>query len=219
MVKNNQDNDLNDHKLTSLDSVTVIRDPTSDNELARKKHVDDELDRNNILRFNRTLETYLKVSVGNDIYNLTKYDKILITDITIIRNSNTGGYALPLWKSYCNDKNGGGKISKFIKATKSSSPKSHSGATTLPPMGNGFMYIETSSNNQGNNVYVSFERTDIIQITNITFYYIRFSNLTNDSIKSMGRFRIQILLEIQGVRVIKYLKMIDLVIHHQIGLL
>ena len=57
------------------------------------------------------------------------------------------------------------------------------------------MYIDTSSNNQGNNVFVSWERTDIIQITNITFYYNRFSILTNDSLKSMGRFRIQLVLD------------------------
>ena len=57
------------------------------------------------------------------------------------------------------------------------------------------MYIDTTSNNHGNNVFVSFERTDIIQISNITFSYNRFSILTNDSLKSMGRFRIQLLLE------------------------
>ena len=57
------------------------------------------------------------------------------------------------------------------------------------------MYIETSSNTHGNIVFCSFERTDIIQISNITFYYNRFSILTNDSKKSMGRFRIQVLLE------------------------
>ena len=44
-------------------------------------------------------------------------------------------------------------------------------------------------------VFVSWERTDIIQITNITFYCKRFSFLTNDSLKSMGRFRVQNLLE------------------------
>ena len=57
------------------------------------------------------------------------------------------------------------------------------------------MYIEASSNNHGNSVFVSFERTDIIQISNIKFYHIRFSILTNDSLKSMGRFRIQLLLQ------------------------
>ena len=58
------------------------------------------------------------------------------------------------------------------------------------------MYIETSSNNHGSeNIFVSWERTDIIQITNITFYYNRFSILTHDPLKSMSRFRIQFLLE------------------------
>ena len=58
------------------------------------------------------------------------------------------------------------------------------------------MYFETSSNNHGNvKCFVSWERTDIIQITNIIFYYNRYSILTNDSLKSMGRFRIQLLLE------------------------
>ena len=57
------------------------------------------------------------------------------------------------------------------------------------------MYIETTSNIRGKNVFVSFQRTDVIQISNITFYYNRFSILTNDSLKSMGPFRIQLLLE------------------------
>ena len=37
---------------------------------------------NTLLKFNQTLQNYLKVSVGNDTYNLTKYDKIQIKDIT-----------------------------------------------------------------------------------------------------------------------------------------
>ena len=62
------------------------------------------------------------------------------------------------------------------------------------------MYIETSgnNNNQNNNgykVFISLQRTDIIQITNITFYYNRFSILSDNSLKAMGKFRIQLLLE------------------------
>ena len=56
------------------------------------------------------------------------------------------------------------------------------------------MYNETSSSNHGIGVFVSFERTDIIQITNIIFYYNRYSFLTYKSLKSMGRVRIQLLL-------------------------
>ena len=39
---------------------------------------------------------------------------------------------------------------------------------SVPPIGNSSMYIDTSSNNHGNNVFVSFERTDNNQINNIT---------------------------------------------------
>ena len=42
---------------------------------------------------------------------------------------------------------------------------------------------------------MSFERTDFIQFGNITLYFNRFSLLTNDSMKSMGRFKIQLSLE------------------------
>ena len=76
LVKNYQYNDLKDDKLTNLDSLKVNRDPASDNELANKKYVDDSIDNGTILRFNQTLEYYLKVSIGKDTYNLTKYNEI-----------------------------------------------------------------------------------------------------------------------------------------------
>ena len=69
LLKNNQDNDFNDNKLTNIDSITVNRNPISDNESANKKYIDDELDKNTIVRFSQTLTNYLKVLVGNDIYH------------------------------------------------------------------------------------------------------------------------------------------------------
>ena len=90
LVKNNQDNDFNDNKLTNTDSITINRNPTSDNEVINKKHIDDELDKNTILRFNQTLQNYFKVSVGNDTYNLAKNDRIHLMDITEIRSPNKG---------------------------------------------------------------------------------------------------------------------------------
>ena len=85
MVKNKQDNNLNDKKLINLDSITVNRNPTLDNEVSNEDYIDDELDKTTIVRFYQTLQVYLKVSVGNYKYNLTKYDKIQITDITEIK--------------------------------------------------------------------------------------------------------------------------------------
>ena len=112
-----------------------------------------------------------------------------------MKAGNTGGYLLPYWKNICNDKNNNGKIQNYIKSTKTNSPTGDSGASSLPPIGSAFMYIETSSGIHENIVFCSFERTDIIQITNITFYYKSFSILTNNNLKAMGRFRIQLLLE------------------------
>ena len=195
LVKNNHDNDLNDNKLTNIDSITINRNPILDNEVSNKKYIDDELDKNTIVRFNLTLQNYLKVSIGSDTYNLTKYNKIQLTDTTVIKAGNSGGYVLQNWNIKCNDRNGNGKIANFIKSTKTNSPSSNSGPEGLPPIGTAFLYIESSGANNGDNVFVSFERTDIIQITNITFYYNRFSILTNDNLKNMGRFRIQLLLD------------------------
>ena len=96
LVKNNQDDDFNDNKLININSITVKRNPTSDNEVSNKKYVDDSIGEDTILKFNQTSEYYLKVPVENDTDNLTKYDEIQIIDITFFRNSETGGYVLPL---------------------------------------------------------------------------------------------------------------------------
>ena len=189
-VFDDQDNEFDNNKVTNLESITVNRNPNLDNELANEKYIDDSIGEGTIVRFNQTLQNYLKVSFGNNTYNPTKCDKLQIIDTTSIEYPNTGGYLLQNWVIKCNDKNNNGKTQNFIKSTKTNSPTSYSGAESLPPIGNSFVYLETSSNNRRNTVFVSFERTDIIQSSNITFYYNRFSVSTNDSLKSMGRFRI-----------------------------
>ena len=107
---------------------------------------------------------------------------------------NSGGYLLQRWLIECKDKNNSGKVSNFIKSTRTNSPTGDSGATALPPIGRALMYIETSSNNHGDYTYVKLMRTDIIQISNISFYYNRFSS-SDVSLRSMGRFQIDLLLD------------------------
>ena len=69
----------------------------------------------------------------------------------------------------------GSKLGSFLKSTKTNSPIGYVEATNLHPIFNSFMYIETSSNIHGNNVFVSWERTDIIKTSTKTFYYNIFS--------------------------------------------
>ena len=170
--------------MKNIDSATFKTNNSSDNEVANKKNIDNELDKDTVLGFDQTLENYLKVTVGNDTYNPTKVDKKQIRDTTNIKCPNTGGFLLQSWVIKCVGKINNGKIQNFKKSTKTNSPTGYSGAESLPPFGNSVMFIETNSSNSGSDiVFRSFERTDVIQITKITFYSNRFSILPNDSLK------------------------------------
>ena len=61
-----------------------------------------------------------------------------ITDTTIMNNAITGLYVLPYWKIICSDENIIGKRTNFIKTTKSNSPTTDSGASSLYPIGSVF---------------------------------------------------------------------------------
>ena len=98
LVKNNKNTSFKDNRLTNLDSITVTRNPSSDNGLANKNYVDESLDRENILRFSQTLENYIEVSIVNEVYKLIKADKIQITDTINSKNPNTGGHLLQQWQ-------------------------------------------------------------------------------------------------------------------------
>ena len=84
----------------------------------------------------------------------------------------------------------GSKAGNFLRSSKTNSSTPDSGSTSLPPIGTAFMYIETSSNNNSENVFVSFEKTDVIHINNITFYHNKFSS-SDVNLRAMGRFRIE----------------------------
>ena len=112
----------------------------------------------------------------NDTYNLGKYDKTNITDITEIKNPNTGQPLLQKRILNCLNKSYNAKINTFLKSTTSTSPTAESGASSLVPIGWAFMYVESSGNNHGaNHVMVSWEGTDNIHKSNIKYYYNRFS--------------------------------------------
>ena len=196
LVKNNQDSDFNDNKLTNINSITINNNPPDDNHTINKKYIDDELDKNTIVRLNDDPnDRYLQVHINNSLYNLQIYNKTQIIDTTKLIFPNTGTDLIQNRKIIYNNRLGEGTPSDFLKSPKTNSPTSQSGATSLPPIGTCFMYIETSANNHNSandNVFISFERTDIIHISNITFYYNRFSTSIAD-IRNMGKLEIQFL--------------------------
>ena len=187
--------EVNKNKILNSNSITVNRNPNLDNYLSSKNYVVDSIGEYTIVRIIQTSQNYLKVSVGNDKYNLTKYDETQIIDTTIKKYPNTGGDLLQNWILKCNDKNHNREIENFIKSTKTNSPTGYSGATSLSPIGRSFLKFETSSNNHCKSVFVSFDWIDIIQITSITFFYNRFSSLNKDSSESMGCSESKLLLK------------------------
>ena len=101
-----------------------------------------------MLRFNQTLENYLKVSVGSGTYKITKDDELQITNSTEFKSPIIGNDLLQKRDIKCINKNNDSKFGNSIKSTITNSSTGHSGVTSLPPIGNSFLYIETSSNIQ-----------------------------------------------------------------------
>ena len=97
LLKSKQVKYLNDNKTTNLDSVILNKNSILDNELAKRKHVDDEICKDTIVRFNQILQSYLKVTVNGIVFNLRKKNKQQVIDIIINKVPNTGGKLLQQW--------------------------------------------------------------------------------------------------------------------------
>ena len=77
---------------------------------SQKKLIDGEVNTDTLLRFSHTLDDYLKISVGNDVLNFTKYDKKQNIVTLVIKYANQGRYLLQNWLIKCIDKNNNGKM-------------------------------------------------------------------------------------------------------------
>ena len=196
LITNTRNNDMKAKILTNVNFLQVNYDPQIKTHVVTRRYFDRMVDKNTILRLNDdSYERFWQTRVGKTAYNLQIYNKTQIIDVTVLVYPNTGHGLLYKWAIICNNKHGEGEPQDFLKSTKTNSPTSHSGATSLSPIGTAFMYVESSSDNhntQNDDAFVSWQRTDIIHISNITLYYNRFS--TTDAVKrKMGRLDIQIL--------------------------
>ena len=82
--------------------------------MPNRKYIDDLLGSGKILGFDQTLENHVKVSVGNDVYNLNNYDEKQIKGSTFIKFLDQGGFVLQQWVIKCDDKNNKEKIRNFL---------------------------------------------------------------------------------------------------------
>ena len=106
---------------------------------------------------------------NNISYNLQIYNKTQIIDLTKIIYPNTD--FLQNWKIVCNINLNGRKPSDFLKSSQSSTPTGITGANVAPPIGNAFMYIESSSLIHGEN-FMYHLREQILFILVISHFII-----------------------------------------------
>ena len=71
LLKNNQDTNFNEYEFLNIDSVSK-RGHSLDKELTTKNYVVDSEGKITVPKFSQTLEHFIEISVGNDVYNLTE---------------------------------------------------------------------------------------------------------------------------------------------------
>ena len=81
---------------------------------------------------------------------------------------------LQQWITNYYDKNSSSILQTFEESPKASTSTTNTGATSLPPIGDSFMFVEKSGINFGQNSSGSFERTDFIQISNVSSFITAF---------------------------------------------
>ena len=120
-VCNNQVKKPDKNLLTILGSLTAKRHPSLDGEVSNKNYIDSEIAKilvSDAIRHWKTLSKGLFESL-NKILPITNKKNIVTT---ISKDPNTGGHLLKTWNMKCNDKNNNGKVPKFLKSTRTSSP-------------------------------------------------------------------------------------------------
>ena len=68
----------------------------------------------------------------------------------------------------------------FKKSSKTNTQTPKTGATVVPLIGDSYMYIETGGSSFGSKIFVSFEKTGILRISNNIFFYDRYSAYGNN---------------------------------------
>ena len=87
-----------------------------------------------------------------------------------------------------NDGNKTGKVLIFVRATNTKSQTGHTRATSIPPFGDSFMYVDTIGDiTRSECVFVGLQQTDVLQISYITFSFEKVSKPTR-IFRSKGLF-------------------------------
>ena len=83
-------NAVDDNRISNSNGITVKRNPLPDKQISNKDYFIDKNNKKCILNFYQTLQSLLKVSLGNDVFVFTKGEKKQITHKTNVESRNAG---------------------------------------------------------------------------------------------------------------------------------
>ena len=194
ILRNNKQNSLNNNELINVKSIQINNDPLNPLEVTTKRYVDSKVisslkqDPNiTLLSSSDLIPILVNTMIGEvSILFATKeyVDKRMFNElqITTIFMNNSG---IDLWTDWDLEISSGmNSLTGFFKSSSTTTSSTGTGPDFLPPIGEYYAYIETSSPNFGAGFYAIAKYVKHANITRISFWYHRKG-------LNMCRFRIQ----------------------------
>ena len=162
MLRNNKQNSLNNNELINVKSIQINNDPLNPLEVATKQYVDSKSgglkqDPNiTLLSSSELIPILVNTMIGEfSILFATKeyVDKRVFYELQIMTKF-TNNNGADLWTDWDLEVSSGiNSLTEFFKSSNSRTSSSGTGPDFLPPIGEYYAYIETSSPNYGPDRY------------------------------------------------------------------
>ena len=193
ILRNNKQNSLNNNELINVKSIQINNDPLNPLEVATKQYVDSKSgglkqDPNiTLLSSSDLIPILVNTMIGEVSFPIaTKeyVDKRVFYELQIMTKF-TNNNGADLWTDWDLEVSSGiNSLTGFFKSSNSRISSSGTGPDFLPPIGEYYAYIETSSPNYGPDRYAIAKYSYHANITRIKFWYHRLG-------VNMCRFRLQ----------------------------
>ena len=193
IIRNNKINNLNNNEITNVKSIQINDDPISPQDATNKKYVDSrsgglKQDPNiTLLSSSDLIPILVNTMIGEVSFPISTkeyVDKRVFYELQIMTKF-TNNNGADLWTNWDLEISSGmNSLTGFFKSSNSRTGSSGTGPDFLPPIGEYYAYIETSSPNYGPDRYAIAKYSYHANITRIKFWYHRLG-------VNMCRFRLQ----------------------------
>ena len=194
ILRNNKQNSLNNNELINVKSIQISNDPLNPLGVTTKRHVDSKVISGlkqypniTLLSASDLIPILVNTMIGEvSILFATKeyVDKRVFYELQIMTKF-TNNSGIDLWTDWDLEVSSGiNSLTGFFKSSNTTTSSTGTGPDFLPPIGEYYAYIETSSPNFGPGLFAFAKYAKHENITRIKFWYHRKG-------LNMCRFRLQ----------------------------